>query len=82
MHDRIVLGHFYCVNRLELGALTQREHTTTMVNLADGHVDTTHAVNGANGLNASHTNGVNGDNGPPRKRVVVVGLGMVAVSFM
>ena len=45
-----------------------------MVNLADGHVDTTHAANGANG--------VNGVNGTPRKRLVVVGLGMVAVSFM
>lgn len=53
-----------------------------MVNLADGHVDTTHAINGTNGLNGSHANGVNGVNGAPRKRVVVVGLGMVAVSFM
>ena len=62
-----------------------------MVNLAEGHEDTTHAVNGVNGLNGANgsavngTNGsigVNGINGTPRKRVVVVGLGMVAVSFM
>lgn len=63
-----------------------------MVNLAEGHVDTTHAVNGVNGMNGTNghhavngTNGTisaNGINGTPRKRVVVVGLGMVAVSFM
>lgn len=60
-----------------------------MVNLPDGQVDTTRAVdgtNGKNGVNSSHAangmNGVNGINGTPRKRVVVVGLGMVAVSFM
>lgn len=60
-----------------------------MVHLADGHVDTTHAAartNGVNGVNGFHaaneTNGVNGISSTPRKRVVVVGLGMVAVSFM
>lgn len=66
-----------------------------MVELADGHVDTTHATNGANGTNkrnrtrstngtngAHGINGINGINGTSRKRIVVVGLGMVAVAFM
>lgn len=63
-----------------------------MVELADGHVDTTHTTNGSNittknkrtqSMNESNnTNGVNGLNHTPRKRIVVVGLGMVAVAFM
>lgn len=63
-----------------------------MVELADGHADATHARNGPNGTgrgseirHASEANGANGTsgtNGSPRKRIVVVGLGMVAVAFM
>lgn len=63
-----------------------------MVELADGHVNATHAKNGANGTGrgsgARHARGTNGSNGTnetngtPRKRIVVVGLGMVAVAFM
>lgn len=56
-----------------------------MVNLADGHVETADAIDGTNVLNGTCTNGansVNGVNGIPKKRLVVVGLGMVAVSFM
>lgn len=54
-----------------------------MVNLADGHVDTTHAANGTNGSRpANGLSGTKGLNGAQRKHIVVVGLGMVAVSFM
>lgn len=48
--------------------------------------DGVNGVNDANGVNSVNSiDGVNGTNGldrPPRTRIVVVGLGMVAMSFM
>ncbi|SPO06986.1 probable NAD(P)H-nitrite reductase [Cephalotrichum gorgonifer] len=56
-----------------------------MVNLADG-VGITHATpttNGTNGTNGAVNGYANGNgHSAPRKRVVVVGLGMVAVAFI
>ena len=57
-------------------------HTVNMVNLADG-VGITHATPTTNGTNRTVNGYANGNgHSVSRKRVVVVGLGMVAVAFM